>query len=154
MKKIAALLLGLAACAPLETNYKPGVSVTTLNRDQTQCDVAALRDVPVATQVRRLPPQYVPPRRECSKDGKCITTQGYYLPGEIRSYDANAPLRARAAQQCMADKGYARVSIPACPAEVAQAAPQAATVQLPPLTENSCVIRNRDGSIQIVRTAG
>lgn len=147
-------LLALAACAPLETNYKPGISVATLNRDQTRCDVSALQDVPVATQIRRLPSRFVPPEEICGADGECRTRPGYWIPGELRSYDANLSLRRRAAQQCMADNGYAPVSIPPCPGGVARAAPPGATTRLPELTPDSCVIRNSDGSVQIVQTAG
>jgi hypothetical protein len=50
----------------------------------------------------------------------------------------------------MADQGFVPVSIPACPSAVAQAAPQRATTTLPPLNDKSCVIRNDDGSFQIV----
>ena len=148
------LTMALVGCGPLNTNYKEGVSVATLNRDQTACDVAALRDVPVATQIRRLPPEYIPPLRRCKKNGDCVVIPGYWLPGEIVTYDANARLRARAAQQCMSAKGYTRVSIPPCPGNVAQSAPVAATTRLPRLTPTTCVIRNRDGSVQIVQTRG
>lgn len=155
LRKIAAISLGFAliGCGPLQTNYKEGVSVATLNRDQTACDVAALRDVPVSIRVHRYPPEYVPARRRCNKQGECIIVPGYWLPGEVESYDANALLRARVSQQCMSDKGYVRVSIPMCPGSVSQAVPQRATMRLPRLTPKSCFVRNRDGSIQIVQTA-
>ena len=50
----------------------------------------------------------------------------------------------------MADAGFAPVSIPQCPAGIAKAAPQGRTTALPALTDNACVIRNDDGSFQIV----
>lgn len=143
-------LLGLAACAPLETYYRPGVSVSAMQRQTTNCEVSALRDVPVSTQIRRTPPQYIPHRRICNSEGKCRSRGGYYMPGEIYSYDANAGLRGRVERQCMADKGYVPVSIPPCPDNVSRAAPAGATRILPQLTSKSCVIRNRDGSFQIV----
>ncbi|MFD2739318.1 hypothetical protein ACFSUD_07060 [Sulfitobacter aestuarii] len=144
----AALLV--SACAPLNTYYRPGVPVGTLNRDTLACEVQALRDVPVATRIRRLPPEFVPSRRICNSAGDCRIRRGYYLPGEIISYDANEGLRDRVETQCMADQGYAPVSIPRCPAGIARAAPAGATRVLPVLVPESCVIRNRDGSFQIV----
>ncbi len=150
MWKLVLPLLVLAACAPLQTNYKPGVSVVQLNRDQTRCDLSALRQVPVSTQVRRDPPEYFPPRRHCLPGGRCRVTPGYWIPGEVYSYDANLGLRRRVAQQCMADRGYAPVSIPLCSNAVARSVPRRATTRLPRLTEGSCVIRNPDGSLQIV----
>ncbi len=150
MYRIVFPFLLLAACAPLQTNYKAGVSVTQLNRDQTQCDVRAEREVPTRLQIRRLPPEFVPARRVCRKDGKCRVIEGYWIPGNTVTYDPNQNLRARVAQQCMADRGYAPVSIPACGDAVRAAAPARATTRLPRLTDRSCVIRNRDGSFQIV----
>ena len=142
--------LGLAACAPLETYYKPGATVAQVNRATTECKVKALRDVPPSTQVRRTPPRYVPERRTCDANNNCTTTGGFYIPGELVTFDPNAGLRARVEAQCMADRGFAPVSIPPCPASVARAAPVLATTTLPELRETSCVIRNEGGSFQIV----
>ena len=66
------------------------------------------------------------------------------------TFDPNEDLRNRVEAQCMADKGFAPVSIPACPRNVARAAPTRATTTLPALNPKSCVIRNSDGSFQIV----
>ncbi|APE45364.1 hypothetical protein BOO69_07750 [Sulfitobacter alexandrii] len=151
LRIIALLGLGLATgCAPLTTYYKPGVAVDRLNRDTTACQVSALRDVPASTQVRRIPPEFVPPRRRCDSAGNCSVVPGYYIPGETVSFDPNDGLRDRVERQCMADKGYAPVSIPPCPDTIARAAPPAATRVLPALGPRACVIRNRDGSFQIV----
>ncbi|MGC1505743.1 MAG: hypothetical protein WA782_16565 [Sulfitobacter sp.] len=140
----------LLACAPLETYYKPGTTVTTLNRDTTACEVEALREVPVSFQIRRRPPIFVPGTRSCDAAGNCTGYHGYYISGGVESYDPNVALRQRVELQCMADKGYVPVSIPPCPDSVARATPAAATTRLPALTENSCVIRNKSGSFQIV----
>lgn len=147
------LLLPVAlimACAPLETYYKPGATVATLNRDTTACEVKALRDVPPSTLTRRKPPVFIPGERRCNAAGQCVQTRGYYVPGGFETYDPNDGLRLRVERQCMADKGYAPVSIPPCPDAVAKAAPPAATTRLPTLNAASCVIRNSDGSFQIV----
>lgn len=143
-------LITLSSCASLETYYKPGGSVAQLNRDTLACEVRALRDVPQSSAVRRKPPIFVPGRKVCSAEGACTTEPGYYVPGGVERYDPNADLRDRVERQCMADKGYAPVSIPACPDGVAKAAPSRATTRLPKLTEGSCVIRNSDGTFQIV----
>lgn len=93
--RLATLILTLAlpACAPLTLYYKAGTPVATVQRDTTACQVVALRDAPVANQVRRTPPRYVPPRRVCNASGACSTTGGYYLPGDVYTVDVNAPLR-------------------------------------------------------------
>ncbi|EDQ04531.1 hypothetical protein OIHEL45_12560 [Sulfitobacter indolifex HEL-45] len=144
------IALGAAACAPLNTYYKPGASVAQVNRATTACEVQALRDVPISTQVRREPPRYVPERRHCNADNKCRVTGGFYVPGELVTFDPNENLRNRVEGQCMADQGFAPVSIPACPNNIARAAPPRATTTLPALNSNSCVIRNKNGSFQIV----
>lgn len=150
-----ALLALVAGCAPLETYYKPGASVALVERDTTACEVQALRDVPASTLVRRKPPIFVPGNRSCDANGNCVETPGHYVPGGFETYDPNDGLRLRVERQCMADKGYVPVSIPACPDSVASATPQATTTRLPQLTESACVIRNSDGTFQIVnRTAG
>ncbi len=141
---------GLIACAPLNTYYKPGARVATLERDTTACQVKALRDVPASVQVHHIPPRYVRPVKKCDAAGQCkVVRAGYYTPGETITFDPNDALRARVEGQCMADKGYAPVSIPPCPDSVARATPAAATKRLPALSAKSCVIRNQDGSFQI-----
>tara|TARA_R110002110_G_scaffold20312_41_gene82544 strand:+ start:5464 stop:5937 length:474 start_codon:yes stop_codon:yes gene_type:complete len=144
------LLMGAGGCAPLQTYYQPGKSVSALNRDTTGCQVAALRDVPASTQIRRIPPEFVPARKSCDSAGNCTVIPGYVIPGEVITYDPNDGLRKRVEAQCMADQGYAPVSIPLCPDEVARATPAAATTILPPLGTKACVIRNRNGTFQIV----
>ena len=153
MKKLTigvAAFLGLGACAPLNTYYKAGASVAAVQRQTTLCEVEALDKVPPSTRIVQTPPRYIPPRSECNAAGKCYVVPGFYEPGTFYTVDPNEGLRKRVEAQCMADKGFAPVSIPACPASVAQSAPQRATTTLPSLNAKSCVIRNRDGSFQIV----
>lgn len=152
---LLAIAAALSACASLDTYYKPGASLALVERETTACEVKALQDVPVTTLVRRKPPIFVPGNRTCDANGNCIQAPGHYIPGGFESYDPNEGLRFRVERQCMADKGFVPVSIPACPDSVASTAPAGATTRLPTLTEGSCVIRNSDGSIQIVnRIAG
>ncbi len=142
--------LGAAACAPLNTYYKPGANLEQVSRATTLCEVQALRDVPASTQIRRSPPRYVKPRKTCDANNSCTTTKGFFIPGEMVTFDPNVDLRKRVETQCMADRGFAPVSIPPCPSGVARTAPARATTTLPALNPNSCVIRNSNGSFQIV----
>lgn len=147
---VIAAALGIAACAPLTTYYKPGVSVSALERQTLTCQTRALREVPPSTQVRRTPPRYIPSRRLCDAAGNCRVYPGRHIPGDLITFDPNDGLRKRVEAQCMADQGFAPVSIPPCPGAVARAAPARATSTLPNLNANSCAIRNSDGSFQIV----
>ncbi|WP_333683241.1 hypothetical protein [Pontibaca methylaminivorans] len=146
-------LLALAACGPVRFYNKPGTSVAQMERDQTECEVESLRDAPVATRIRREPPYFVPPRQYCNAEGRCVIRGGYWREGAVYTEDVNAPLRARLRDMCMMKRGYTPVSLPRCPASVAAAAPQGATRILPQITQNSCVIRHRDGSWQIVNVS-
>lgn len=139
----------LIGCLPVSTYYAEGVSVAKRDRDDLECDVAALRDAPVANQTRQSAPIYVP-SRSCDRRGRCYRRGGYWVPGDIYTVDVNAGLRNRIKAQCMADRGYRPVEIPACPLAVANAAPAGATTVLPRLGPQSCAIRNDDGSLLIV----
>jgi hypothetical protein len=146
-------LILLSGCAPFEIYYKPGASVTKLQTDTTNCEVSALRDAPVANQVRQDAPYYIPGRTYCDGNGNCHRNGGYWRPGRVYTVDVNAPLRLKVLDLCMANRGYQRTEIPVCSPNIARAAPAAITQTLPRLTPNSCVIHNDGGSWQIV-TAG
>ncbi len=145
---LSAIVLGLVLCScsgPLDTYYRAGGEVSRLETDLLNCEVAALEEVPVAFAIRQWPRTYV---------GSNYCASGYCLGGswggEIYSVDVNKGLRTRVTNQCMADKGYAPISIPRCPESVAVNAPAGETTVLPTLTPTSCAIRNQDGSFQIV----
>ena len=142
-------ILMLAACAPLSIYYRPGVSVARMQDDQINCEVRALKDAPVANQVRQRPPIYFPGRQYCNAGG-CYYSPGYWIDGGIYTVDVNQDLRERVADQCMARKGYQPVSVPLCNASVKSAVTPQQTRTLPTLTENTCSIRYDDGSWQIV----
>lgn len=144
------LCLALAACGPLTIFYKPGISVARMQNDQTNCEVRAQKDAPVANQIRQRPPIDVPGNRICNPDGSCYSSPGYWIDGGVYTVDVNADLRSRVLTQCMAQRGYRPVDIPPCPASVANQVPRGQTQKLPTLTQNSCSIRNQDGSWQIV----
>lgn len=146
----AVSLLALGACLPLQTYYRTGASLERLKTDQLGCEVQALKDAPVATQTRLTPPRYVPPRSYCDANGACVTKGGVWIGGDVYTVDVNADLRRRVELQCMGRLGYEPARIPACPPDVARAAPAKATTVLPQLGAKSCAIRNRDGSFQIV----
>lgn len=151
----ASLLLGvLASCAgPLRLYYQPGAQVANMQRSLLDCQVAAVESAPVATQIRREPPRYIPPRRYCDSAGRCWYDGGFWIDGEVYTFDANADLRERVERQCMADRGYSYVEVPNCSSGVASQVPVAATRVMPPLSPQSCAIRNDDGTWQIVTVA-
>ncbi|WP_245706299.1 hypothetical protein [Ruegeria marina] len=124
-----------------------------MQSDTTDCQVKALRDAPVATEIRQRPPIYFPGRTVCNAAGQCYTTPGWWEPGNVYSVDPNAGLRSRVEQQCMAQKGYSPVQLPSCSQNVAAQVQPVRGAKLPPLGPKSCVVRFEDGSIQVVTPA-
>ncbi|MEX0303442.1 MAG: hypothetical protein AB3N24_13565 [Leisingera sp.] len=139
------LLLAAAACGPLPVYYKQGADVSRLQSDELSCATAALKDAPVANEIRQHPPIYYPSRKVCS-GGNCYYQPGYWMPGSLYTVDVNKPLRHRLEKSCMASKGYQQIALKRCTQRNA-AAP--ADSRLQPLTEASCAQRNRDGSVSI-----
>ncbi|MFD3189210.1 hypothetical protein ACFMPD_02915 [Sedimentitalea sp. HM32M-2] len=146
---IIAAGLFLGACGPLSIYYRPGASVSRMQTDATRCEVAALKDAPVANQIRQRPPIYFPGGQYCTGGG-CYYRPGYWADGGIYTVDVNRDLRLRVQDMCMAQKGYQPVTVPRCSAAVARAVPPAPTRTLPRLTEESCAIPYDDGTWQIV----
>ena len=145
---VAMACVFLSGCLPVSTYYAEGVSAAKFARDDTACDVQALRDAPVANQTRQSAPRYIP-RRVCNAAGNCYTSGGYWVPGEIYTVDVNASLRARVKGLCMIDRVYSPVELPICPRGVAEAAPPGPSPVLPRLNPNSCAIKT-DGGLRIV----
>lgn len=148
--RMMVLALALAGCGPLTLYHRPGVSVSRMQADSTECEVQALRDAPVANQVRQRPPIYFPGNRVCDGSGNCWVRPGYWAGGELYTVDVNRDLRARVTDMCMARRGYRPVSLPPCPGAVRAAVPARQTTVLPELTPKTCVIRYDGGGWQIV----
>jgi hypothetical protein len=141
----------LAGCFPLTLYYQEGAEVARIDRDLMQCRVEALAKVPVDRRSRYIPPLY-DHRTVCNAAGACSTYRIMISPARWETYDANEGFRAEVAQQCMLNKGYARVRLPACSQSVIEATTITATQVQPPLTAGSCAIRLKSGRYQIVTT--
>ena len=137
----------LGACAPPTIYHKTGAAPAQVEAARTRCEVAALRAVPRDIRTHYVPASYLPSRR-CTAHGPCFTHYMLVSPARYESYDANAALRARAADQCMVEAGFAPVRLPACDPDTV-AAPPADAAQ-PPLAETSCALRTGAGGWRIV----
>lgn len=144
-----ALLLFATACGPLPVYYRQGAEVSRLQSDELACAAQALKDAPVANEIRQHPPVYYPGRKVCS-GGSCYYYPGYWSQGSIYTVDVNKPLRQRLERSCMASKGYQQIALKRCTQRSAAAV---SGPRLAPLTEAACAQRNRDGSI-IIRPGG
>lgn len=103
--KLAVVLLALllGACATTKPIYwnKPGGTQDELRRDKTECEVAAVRDVPVLERKSSI----VAPTTNCSGgyfgSVSCTTN-----PGVSYTSDENANLRKRAYMVCLERRGW------------------------------------------------
>ncbi len=149
------LCVTLAGCAPPAVYHQPGVSVARLQSDLLSCEVAALKDAPVANQIRRSPPVFIPSRRFCNSDGHCYHRGGYFAHGDVYTVDVNARLRNDLEDQCMTRKGYQSVALPRCTGAVVRtpAATPGRVNVMQALTPNSCVARDDENRWQVIPQA-
>ncbi len=150
------VMLTLSACAPAPVYYREGASMAKMEDDLLNCKVAAVKDAPVATELRRGAPRYYPGYLRCNNSGHCYRTGGYFYPGEVYSVDVNASLRRDLENRCMARKGYAPVELPRCRAGTVGTVTTDQTTGtniMPPLSENSCIIDGNGGPAQIIDPA-
>jgi hypothetical protein len=120
--------------------YKAGVGWNQIDRDKTDCEIEAAQRVPQNIVVRSSPTYTTPTQTSCNQIGTqtfCNTTGGQIYGGQTTSSDANAGLRMRAYGQCMAQRGYRFVDIPACPPGTDLSSQHNETV-LRPLSQRTC----------------
>lgn len=143
------MLMMVASCGPIPVYYRSGSDVTRLQQDTLSCDIKALKDAPVANEIRQRPPVYYPGRHVCSA-GQCWTRPGYWMDGGTYTVDVNQGLRARVQQSCMASKGYQRIELPQCRKDLTAGLTTQSSRKQPALSETSCVIRLKDGSSRVM----
>jgi hypothetical protein len=127
--------LALAACDTGTIYYAEGVDIATREADYAQCEIAALQEFPVRTEIRYTPSIFVPGRQVCDAQGACTVTPGRFEGGQPYTVDANADIRATATRGCMGERGYARVGLPFCEPETAIRP----SVVMPPLGDGTCL---------------
>ncbi|NCQ23465.1 MAG: hypothetical protein COW54_16830 [Rhodobacteraceae bacterium CG17_big_fil_post_rev_8_21_14_2_50_63_15] len=139
----------LAACAPPTLYHKPGASPALIQSTLTSCEVAALREVPRDIRTVFIPAQYstLP---FCNHFGACFPRTTMIQPARTESYDANAALRARVTDQCMAQAGFRPVSLRQCDPDQVRGADLPPDTAQPALGANSCALRLPSGQWRIV----
>jgi hypothetical protein len=142
-------LAALVACAPPALYHKPGASPALVESTRTNCEVAALRSVPRDIRTRFIPAQYsyMP---FCNHFGNCFHRTTMIQPPRTESFDANAALRARVVDQCMAEAGFRPVSLPQCDPDRVRSANLPPDTAQPALGANSCALRLPSGQWRIV----
>lgn len=148
---ISIVLLGLVSCGPLPVYYNADSDQARTSSDTLACQVKALKDAPVANEIRQRAPVYYPGTQHCSQ-GKCWSRPGYWVDGGFYTVDLNQGLRKRVEQSCMAQKGYQQLELPRCTKEQAAALQSVSerSSQSSALAENACALRKKDGSTVIL----
>lgn len=146
---LLALVAAVTACGPIPVYHREGTDRGRVENDTLSCMTEALKQAPVANEIRHTPDRYYPGARHCV-DGKCWTRPGYWVQGTTYTVDVNLGLRKRLEQSCMAQKGYQQVPLQRCSqAEVGQRLASEPQRQ-PVLTEGTCVWRSPDGQLHIL----
>ena len=143
------VVLALSSCGPTTIYHRDGADVSRIDSDLSACRVSALNQVPVNERQRYIAPTYTY-RSFCYAGGYCHSRRVLLRPGYFETYDVNEGLRADVTRSCMTNKGFDRVSLPLCSAEVTRATTITRTRVQPPITDNSCIIRIQNGGYQIV----
>lgn len=123
--------------------HQPGKTIEDRDRDLLRCDVRALKQAPVATELRYQAP-VLRERKICDNNGNCITDT-YWSDPEPYTVDVNEPLRARIKKQCILDKGYTEVSLPKCETGDSVSIP----ARMGQLGAQSCLVRDQRGTLRI-----
>ena len=128
MKKLfgvfsAAVLGGCVATGPTNVAWREGATGPQASFAQTDCLIEAANRVPEAVRTYTTPVYSTPSNVQCTTIGNYVNCQEYggqVYGGQTQAYDANAELRMRATEQCLAKKGFSVVQFPACTPEQAK----------------------------------
>ena len=125
------VFLGLIGCAAPQTlyqayqagvpirdvPYKEGVSGDRMASDRIDCEIEATQRVLPNIVQSTTPTRSTPVQSTCNQIGTqtfCTSTGGGTYGGRTSSSDANDDLRVRAYRQCLINKSYRFLNIPAC----------------------------------------
>ncbi len=140
----------LGGCLPYTLYHRAGVTTDTARGDEVACGRIALAQAPVAMEREIIPGDIVQGPDICDAQGRCRPGPVREIPDRYRLRDVNEDLRNLIARQCMAERGYDRVTLPACSDAIARSVAPAITRVMPKLTSKACVIRRGGESYQIV----
>jgi hypothetical protein len=150
---LVALALLFAGCS--ETiYYQPGASTAEAQADEVACGRIALAQAPVEKETEIIPGRYLPGPVVCDANNNCRRQPGRRLPPQIITRDVNEELRRLIARQCMAERGYERLTLPYCSEEVKAQVTPAITRRMPQLSGRACIIRRGADRYQIVGLSG
>ncbi|MEP1612563.1 MAG: hypothetical protein ABJL72_11665 [Roseobacter sp.] len=124
--------------------------MTKMRASLLACQVSALEQAPVATELRQEPPRYIPVRSYCRSSGRCYREGGFFVSGQIYSVDVNAKLRGDVEKQCMLSQSYSSVKVKRCTSGLHPPNDAGNSNRMPPLSENTCVTKDTQGQWVII----
>ena len=147
MRKVLGVLLatvvgGCVATGPVNVAWREGATGPQASFAQTDCQIEAANRVPESVRTYTTPVYSTPSNVQCTTIGNFVNCQEYggqVYGGQTQAYDANADLRMRATEQCLAKKGFSVVQFPACtPEQVKKGVVTFSTGKLPPASAVLC----------------
>ncbi len=140
----AVLVLGCVPTEPYTFAWREGATSSQANSAGTDCEIEAANRVPQSVQAYTTPIYRTPSNVQCNTIGTYVSCQEYggqVYGGQTKTYDANAELRFKAVQQCLARKGFGMVSIPVCTKDqAAQGVVSFGTGRLPSTASVLCAV--------------
>ena len=148
--------------------WKTGATTAERLADYAPCEVQALQQVPRAMATAQTPSYSMPPvpstsYTSCYGSGyangysysgqaSCATTgtpsvASPTIGGQLYSYDANQGIRQDVGAQCLAEKGWQRLSFPTCTAEQVKLGVFSARVTALPRAENVLCVTADSGYV-------
>ncbi len=147
MKNLFVILavITLSACAPTTTTmyYKQGAQLPVTQQHYDSCKIRSFKEIPQNIITDYYPGSHDPGRLRCRNTipgyADCERIGGHSIPPSVTHRDANAGLRDRFMQNCMAEKGYTLMTFRYC--EDGQLGYHPLN-SAPPLNQIYCVQRN------------
>ena len=146
MRYVSLSFLGLlTACGTQVFYYQDNVSRQQIPVDEGACIQQSLAQAPVDRVFYREPGEWRT-KQTCDDTG-CVTSQ-YFVPGLLKSYDANAGIRSRLERSCMAEKGYERLKFERC--ENNRAVDASVQTRLPAAANVACFVVDPQGRVAFI----
>ncbi|MEM9715299.1 MAG: hypothetical protein AAF826_02160 [Pseudomonadota bacterium] len=142
---LLSLLCVLAACSTGVFYYKDDAVRSELASTQAQCVLDAAKQAPVNRVIVR---DYGHWESIQSCDGNNCKTVRNFVPGLVRTYDANAGLRSRLERACMAAQGFERLEFERC--QDIAAVDASVQMTLPKAADVACFAKDKTGRVAFI----
>lgn len=126
---VALVAVGCTTTEPARYIYKAGATRVDKQAALDACKIDSFQRIPQSVVSETNGGYYNPGHLQCSTVGtstNCYRVGAVNIPATTNTYDVNEGLRGRFIAQCLVNKGYSVVDLPACPTPEAKAEAQKA----------------------------